>query len=164
MEIRIVHDAVGLTTRSAADVVDNAIVLIHLALRQRLRTRIAVVVASKVEVDACLFDSIRQLGKILLAAASRVGVIDRNMRNQDLPVAVGCRCVLHQPILELFKLVLAARIVEHGDIDIAIFDRVPIAGKVEGLFCKSCAIAVVIRLMVSYDMQHVLVGNAIKRK
>ena len=122
------------------------------------------VVASKVEVDACLFDSIRQLGKILLAAASRVGVIDRNMRNQDLPVAVGCRCVLHQPILELFKLVLAARIVEHGDIDIAIFDRVPIAGKVEGLLCKSCAIAVVIRLMVSYDMQHVLVGNAIERK
>ena len=87
VEIGVVHNAVGLTTRSATDVVDNTVVLVYLPLGQRLCACIAMVVACEVEIDSCLLNRIRQFGKVLLATTCRVGVIDGDMSDQDLPVA-----------------------------------------------------------------------------
>ena len=69
---------------------------------------------------------------------------------------------MDQPFLELVKLGLVACVVEHSNIDIAILHGVPIIRNIECLFCKSRAIAVVVSFVVAYDMQHVLIGNAIE--
>ena len=164
VEIGVVHNAVGLTTRSATDVVDNTVVLIYLPLGQRLCACIAMVVACEVEIDSCLLNRIRQFGKVLLATASGIGVIDGNMGDQNLPIAARCGCILNQPLLELIELGLVTRKVEHRDVDIAILHGVPVTRKVESLFCKSRTVTIVVCFMVAYDMQHVLVGNAIERK
>ena len=161
VEVRIVHDGVGLAAGGTADVVHRA-VFIHLAVDHRRRAGIAVVIAGEVEVDPRRIAGSGQILHIGFAAASGIGVVGGHVGHQHLPGTGGFGRVLHQPLGELLKGILVGGVVQHGNIHVAALHGVPGGGHAEHALGGDGVIAAVISLVVADHVDHIRVADAVQ--
>ena len=161
VEVRIVHDGVGLAAGGTADVVHRA-VFVHLTAGHRRRAGIAVVIAGEVEVDAGCIAGSGQILHIGFAAAGGIGVVGGHVGHQHLPGAGALGRVLHQPLGELLKGILVGGVVQHGNIHIAPLHGVPGGGHAEHALGGDGVIAAVIGLVVADHVDHIRVADAVQ--
>ena len=163
VEVRIVHDGVGLAAGGAADVVHRA-VFVDLTVGQRRRAGVAVVVTGEVEVDP---GRVARRGQVLLVdltAAGGVGVVGGNVRHQYLPGAGALRRILNQPIGKALEAVLVGGVVQNGDIHVAALHGVPVGRDAEGALDRDGTVAAVVRLVVADNVEHIRVADAVQSK
>ena len=149
-------DAVGLFAAAAADVVQDAVVVIPLAAAQRIGAGQGVIVAGEHHIDAGLLRSGGHQGIDLSVTAGIVGVIGGLVHGQDLPVSGAGLGILLQPIQRGAQLRSVAGVVDDGQIHVAVGAGVAasaVAGiqAEHGLGLQRLAL----QLMVAQDLHHV---------
>ena len=161
VEVRIVHDGVGLAAGGAADVVHRA-VFVHLTAGHGGGAGIAVVIAGEIEVDPRRVAGCGQILHVSLTAAGGVGVVSGHMGHQHLPGAGALGRVLHQPLGELLDGILIGGVVQHGDVHVAPLHGVPGGGNAEHAPGSDGAAAAVVGLVVADDVDHIRIADAVQ--
>ena len=161
VEVRIVHDGVGLAAGGAADVVHRA-VFVHLTAGHGGGAGIAVVIAGEIEVDPRRVAGCGQILHVSLTAAGGVGVVSGHMGHQHLPGAGALGRVLHQPLGELLDGILIGGMVQHGDVHVAPLHGVPGGGNAEHAPGSDGAVAAVVGLVVADDVDHIRIADAVQ--
>ena len=161
VEVRIVHDGVGLAAGGTADVVHRA-VFVHLTAGHGGGAGIAVVIAGEIEVDPRRVAGCGQILHVSLTTAGGVGVVSGHMGHQHLPGAGALGRVLHQPLGELLDGILIGGVVQHGDVHVAPLHGVPGGGNAEHAPGSDGAAAAVISLVVADDVDHIRVADAVQ--
>ena len=161
VEVRIVHDGVGLAAGGAADVVHRA-VSVHLTAGHGGGAGIAVVIAGEIEVDPRRVAGCGQILHISLTAAGGVGVVSGHMGHQHLPGAGALGRILHQPLGELLDGILIGGVVQHGDVHVAPLHGVPGGGNAEHAPGSDGTVAAVVGLVVADDVDHIRIADAVQ--
>ena len=161
VEVRIVHDGIGLAAGGAADVVHRA-VFVHLTAGHGCGAGIAVVIAGEIEVDPRRVAGCGQILHVSLTAAGGVGVVSGHMGHQHLPGAGALGRVLHQPLGELLDGILIGGVVQHGDVHIAPLHGVPGGGNAEHAPGSDGTVAAVVGLVVADDVDHIRIADAVQ--
>ena len=163
IEVRVINYCVGLAAGGAADIIDGT-VFIDLTVNHGSGTGIAVVVAGKVEVDACCVTGCGQILYISLAAAGGVSVVGGNVSHKNLPCAAALGRIFHEPISKLLKRILIGGVVKYRNIDVTALHGVPCGRDAEYGSGGYAAVAVVIRLVVTDNVKHIHVADTIHRE
>ena len=163
VEVRVIHNGVGLAASGTADVIHSAI-LIYLTGSQGCSTGIAVVICCKIEVNSCSIAGLRQVLDIGFAATHRVGIVSRYMGHNYLPCTVALCCILYQPLSKLLKRILIGGVVQHCNVHIPALHRVPSCGNAEHALGGNGTVAAVIRLVVADDMDHIRIPDTVQSK
>ena len=163
VEVRVIHNGVGLATSGTADVIYSAI-LIYLTGSQGCSTGIAVVICRKIEVNSCSIAGCGEVFDVILTAAGGIGIVSRHMGHNYLPCTVALCCILYQPLSKLLKRILIGGVVQHGNVHIPALHRVPRRGNAEHALGGNGTVAAVIRLVIADDMDHIRITNTLQSK
>ena len=161
VKVRVIYNGVGLAAGGATDIIHSAI-FVDLTIGHRSCAGIAMVVAGEVEVNTGCITSCRQILNIVLAAANRIGIVGRYMRNEDLPGAIALCSIFNKPLSKLLKCVLIRSVVQHSNIHITTLNRVPRGRNTKCGLCRNCTIAVIVCFVVTDNMKHIDFLYAVK--
>ena len=110
VKVRVIYNGVGLAAGGATDIIHSAI-FVDLTIGHRRCASIAVVITREVKVNTGRITSCGQILNIDLAAANRIGIVGRYMRNKYLPSAIALCSIFNKPLSKLLNCVLIRSVV-----------------------------------------------------
>ena len=158
-------DSVGLFTGGTADVVVDTVFFIDLVVKQRIGPCGGVVMAGEDDIYARCFADIGNCVVNFSIAAVAVGIVRRLVHEKHFPSGVALSSVLSQPIHSLLELGSGTCVVDDGEVNITVCQRVVAAGLCGGgeieVVGSSIGVCVACILVVAENMDHIGAAEAI---